>query len=72
MSDAAVPPRRSSPRRLLIANRGEIALRIARTALDLGLTPIAIGPEDDADSLHLRRTAERVVLPGRGARAYLD
>ena len=34
--------------RLLIANRGEIAIRIARAASDLGITSIAIYSEDDA------------------------
>ena len=77
MSDAAqmaaeTGPAFAPPRRLLIANRGEIALRIARTALDLGVTPIAIGPQDDAESLHMLRAPTRETLPGRGARAYLD
>ncbi len=59
-------------KRLLIANRGEIAIRIARSAADMGLTTIGIYSEDDADSLHVARMVETVALPGRGARAYLD
>jgi len=59
-------------RKLLIANRGEIAVRIARTAAEMGISTVAIHPADDAASLHVRRTDESVELPGRGAAAYLD
>ncbi|MGE3389598.1 MAG: carboxyl transferase domain-containing protein [Gammaproteobacteria bacterium] len=58
--------------RILIANRGEIAVRIARTVRDLGLIPVALASEDDRDAPHWARAAERIPLPGRGARAYLD
>ena len=58
--------------RLLIANRGEIALRIIRTAADAGIETVAIHPEDDAASLHVLRADRAEVLPGRGGRAYLD
>jgi acetyl/propionyl-CoA carboxylase alpha subunit len=58
--------------KLLIANRGEIAIRIARAAADLGIRTVAIHSEDDALSLHTRRADEAVALPGRGAAAYLD
>ncbi|MEZ5550986.1 MAG: carboxyl transferase domain-containing protein [Pseudomonadales bacterium] len=59
-------------KRLLIANRGEIAIRIARAASAMGLTSIAMYSEDDADSAHIAKTDEVVALKGRGARAYLD
>ncbi|MEM0985333.1 MAG: carboxyl transferase domain-containing protein [Pseudomonadota bacterium] len=59
-------------KRLFIANRGEIAVRIARTAADMGLTTIGIYAKDDAASPHLRAMDETVGLPGSGARAYLD
>lgn len=59
-------------RKLLIANRGEIAIRIARAAADAGLATVAIYPADDALSLHVRITDESTEIPGRGARAYLD
>ena len=57
---------------LLVANRGEIAIRIIRAASDLGLRTIAICTEDDAASLHTRVADEVHVLPGKGARGYLD
>ena len=59
-------------RRLLIANRGEIAVRIARAAMDLGIGTVAVYSEDDANGLHLRIADEAVALGGRGVRAYLD
>jgi acetyl/propionyl-CoA carboxylase alpha subunit/acetyl-CoA carboxylase carboxyltransferase component len=58
--------------KLLIANRGEIAIRIARAAGDAGLATVAIHPADDAKSLHVRAADEAQEIPGRGARAYLD
>ncbi len=62
----------SAPKRLLIANRGEIAVRIARSAAEMGIETIAIHPEDDAACLHVRRAGRAILLPGRGAAAYLD
>ena len=59
-------------RKLLIANRGEIAIRVARAAGDSGLASVAIHPSDDALSLHVRAADESCEIPGRGARAYLD
>ncbi|WP_257178197.1 MULTISPECIES: carboxyl transferase domain-containing protein [Bradyrhizobium] len=59
-------------KKLLIANRGEIAIRIARAAADAGIATAAIHPADDALSLHVRVADEAVEIPGRGARAYLD
>ncbi len=57
---------------LLIANRGEIAVRIARAAAELGSRVVAVYSQDDAESLHIRRAEHAVQLPGSGPRAYLD
>ena len=59
-------------RRVLIANRGEIAIRIARSSAELGLDSVVVCSEDDAGSLHALRAGEVEALPGRGAAAYLD
>ena len=55
-------------RTLLIANRGEIACRIARTARRMGIATVAVYSEADADALHVR-TADTAVLIGAGAGA---
>ena len=57
---------------LLIANRGEIAIRIARTASDLGIVTTAIYSEDDVQSLHIRHADRAVNLGSTGVAAYLD
>ena len=57
---------------VLIANRGEVAVRIARACADLELRCVAIYSEDDAASLHVRRAGAAIQVPGRGAAAYLD
>ena len=59
-------------KRLLIANRGEIALRIASTARDMGIACIAIYSEDDALSLHVLEADKSFKLSGAGAQAYLE
>ncbi len=58
--------------KLLIANRGEIAIRLARAAAELDIPTVAIYAEDDTRSLHRLRADEAVALNGRGAGAYLD
>jgi acetyl/propionyl-CoA carboxylase alpha subunit/acetyl-CoA carboxylase carboxyltransferase component len=59
-------------RRLLIANRGEIAIRIARACAELDITSVAIFSEDDCLALHARKADEAAALHGVGAKAYLD
>jgi acetyl/propionyl-CoA carboxylase alpha subunit/acetyl-CoA carboxylase carboxyltransferase component len=58
--------------KLLIANRGEIAIRIARAAADMGVPSVAVYSEDDSRSLHLRVADETEMLPGIGPAAYLN
>src|SRR3989338_6015558 len=57
---------------LLIANRGEIAIRIARAAAELDIRSVAVYTEDDADALHRRQADSAVALVGQGVPAYLD
>jgi acetyl/propionyl-CoA carboxylase alpha subunit/acetyl-CoA carboxylase carboxyltransferase component len=57
---------------LLIANRGEIALRIIRTATELGIRTVSVYAEDDADSPHVHAADEAIGLPGAGPAAYLN
>lgn len=57
---------------VLIANRGEIAIRITRAAQELGLRTVAVYSEDDALSLHTKMADEARQLNGVGAAAYLD
>ena len=59
-------------KRLLIANRGEIAIRIARSAADLGLATVAVYAEDDALSLHIKQSDQALALRGVGPAPYLD
>jgi acetyl/propionyl-CoA carboxylase alpha subunit len=59
-------------KKLLIANRGEIAIRIASSAAELGLATAGVFSEDGAASLHTRKVGEALPLRGAGPAAYLD
>ena len=58
---------------VLIANRGEIAARIARTARDLGIRSIAVYSEPDTGALHTQIADEAYLLPGKtSAETYMN
>ena len=57
---------------VLIANRGEIAIRIARAAAEAGIATTAVYAQDDNASLHVHRADNAVELPGVGPAAYLN
>lgn len=58
--------------KVLIANRGEIGVRLIRAVRELGAEAVAIYPADDRDALHVRSADAAVQLPGEGVPAYLD
>ncbi|GAB4153043.1 MAG: acetyl-CoA carboxylase biotin carboxylase subunit [Planctomycetota bacterium] len=60
-------------RRILIANRGEIALRVIRTAREMGIETVAVYSDADRNSLHVRRATRAVCIgPAPPAESYLS
>jgi len=60
-------------RRLLVANRGEIAIRVIRACRELGISPIAVHSDADADALHVRLAdASERIGPPAPAESYLS
>ncbi|MDH6591567.1 acetyl/propionyl-CoA carboxylase alpha subunit [Variovorax sp. TBS-050B] len=58
--------------RVLIANRGEIAVRLVRALRDLGIASVAVHARDDAQALHVQLADAAVALDATGPAAYLD
>ncbi len=58
--------------RILVANRGEVALRIVRALHDLGIASVAVYADDDAVSPHVQAASAAVALGATGPAAYLD
>ena len=59
-------------RKILIANRGEIALRIVRTLREMGIASVAVYAQDDVKAPHVDAADEAYALERTGPEAYLD
>ena len=60
-------------RKILIANRGEIAIRVIRACRDLSISPVAVFSEADAEALHVRMADEAVCIgPASSSQSYLN
>ena len=58
--------------KILIANRGEVALRVVRAVRDLGAASVALYAQDDTNQPHVTLADQAMALDATGPAAYLD
>lgn len=63
---------RPQVRKILIANRGEIAVRLVRACAEMGIKSVAIYSEADKNALHVKKADEAYLLRGDALEAYLN
>ena len=60
-------------KKILIANRGEIAVRIIRSCIELGINSVAVHSKADEDAMHVKMADESICIGGNSAKeSYLN